>query len=142
MKLPRFVVYIALSFVVTAVLLLFAGNGGMLDYRTLRDYSTALQANIEELKSANEDLLQEVDVLGSDPKRIMLQARELGYFQDGERVIRIEGFNAGKNYYTVGKLLKRSPEQSRRDWPFKAVGVGLPLVLFFVSLSVRRAKNK
>ena len=136
------VVYIALSFVVTSLLSFFSGSGGLLDYANLRAFQAGLKENIADLEGTNEDLLKEVQALGSDPERLTLQARELGYFREGEKVIRIEGYKAGKNYYTVGKILRRKPNQPRKDWPFKALGLGLPILLSFISFSLRRRKNR
>ena len=141
MKIPRIVIYIAFSFVVTSLLFFFFGSGGLLDYHNLLVYRAGLQENIAGLEGTNDNLIEEVQALGSDPERIALQARELGYFREGEKVIRIEGYKAGKGYYTVGKMLMRKPKQPRMDWPFKALGVGLPILLSFVSFSVRRHKN-
>jgi len=142
MKIPRIVIYLALSFVVTFVLFFFFGSGGLLDYRNLLAYRASLQENIAELEDTNGGLLEEVQALGSDPERLTLQARELGYFREGEKVIRIQGYKAGKNYYTVGKILRRKPKQPRMAWPFKALGLGLPILLSLVRLSVRRHKNR
>jgi cell division protein FtsB len=141
-KIPRIVIYIALSFVVASLLFFVFGSGGLLDYNNLLTYRASLQDNIANLEGANDDLLKEVQALGSDPERLILQARELGYFREGEKVIRIEGYRPGKNYYTVGKILRRKPKQPRMDWPFKALGLGLPILLSFVSFSVRRHKNR
>jgi len=142
MKIPRLVIYIALSYVVSSLLFFFFGSGGLLDYDNLLAYRVSLQDNIANLEGTNNDLLNEVQALGSDPERLTLQARELGYFREGEQVIRIEGYRPGKNYYTVGKILRRKPKQPRMDWPFKALGLGLPILLSFVSFSVRRRKNR
>ena len=142
MKIPRLLLYIALSFVLTSLFLFFFGSGGLLDYRKLLGYRANLQENITDLEGTNSDLLAEVQALGSDSERITLQARELGYFRKGEKVIRIEGYQQGKNYYTVGKIMRRKPQQPRADWPFRAVGVGLPVLLLLGSLAVRRRKNR
>ncbi|MCK5006231.1 MAG: septum formation initiator family protein [Spirochaetia bacterium] len=142
MRVPRIVVYVALSFVVTSLLFFFLGSGGLLDYDNLLAYRASLQENIADLEGTNDDLLKEVQALGSDPERLTLQARELGYFREGEKVVRIEGYRPGKSYYTVGKILWRKPKQPRMGWPFKALGLGLPILLSFVSFSVRRRKNR
>jgi len=142
MKVPRIVVYVIFSFVVAAALCYFFGSGGLLDYRRLLTYRASLQDNIDDLERINRELLTEVQALGSDPERLTLQARELGYFQEGERVIRISADTARKSTYTVGKVLRRKAKQPRADWPFRATGLGLPVLLALVSVSVRRRKNR
>ena len=134
-------VYIIFSFVMAAVLHLFFGSGGILDYRRLSAHRGSLQDNIDDLERTNEELLTEVQALGSDAERLTLQARELGYFREGERVIRISGGVRKKSAYTVGKVLRRKAKPFRADWPFRAVGVGLPVLLVLVSVAVRRRNN-
>jgi cell division protein FtsB len=142
MKVPRIVVYIIFSFVVAAVLFFFFGSGGVLDYRRLAAYRGALEDNIDDLEHINGELFSEVEALGSDPERLILQARELGYFREGEKVIRISDAASRKSTYTVGKVLHRKAKQPRADWPFRATGLGLPILLALVNVSVRRRKNR
>jgi len=142
MRIPRILVYIILSFVVASLLFLLFGSGGVADYRRLLGYRAAVQENIDELERINRDLLAEVRALGSDAERLRLQARELGYFREGERVIRISGRERGKNYYTVGTILRRKPKPPRADWPFRAVGLALPFLLAVVGATIRRRKNR
>ncbi|UCF98788.1 MAG: septum formation initiator family protein [Spirochaetaceae bacterium] len=142
MKIPRIVVYILLSFVLTSSLFLLFGGGGVLDYRRLLIYRGSVEENITDLERINSELLAEVQALGSDPERLTLQARELGYFREGERVIRIAGNRRVNSYYTIGKVLRRKPKVPRADWPFRATGLGLPILFVLVSMAVRRRKNR
>lgn len=141
MKVPRIAVYIILSFILAAALYYFFGSGGALDFRRLAAYRGALEDNIDDLERTNGQLLSEVQALGSDAERLTLQARELGYFREGERVIRISDSSRPKSTYTVGKVLRRKLKKPRADWPFRAIGLGLPVLLVLVSVSVRRRKN-
>jgi cell division protein FtsB len=142
MKVPRIMVYILFSFVISAALFYFFGSGGLLDYRRLASYRGSLQENIGDLERINSELLSEVQALGSDAERLTLQARELGYFREGERVIRISADSSRKSNYTVGKVLRRKAKKQRADWPFRATALGLPILLALVSVSVRRRKNR
>ena len=142
MKVPRIVIYVIFSFIVVATLYFFFGSGGLMDYRRLSAYQESLQENINDLERMNGELLAEVQALGSDAERLTLQARELGYFREGEKVIRISSEGRKKSAYTVGKVLRRKAKPPRADWPFRAIGVGLPALLLLVSVSVRRGKNR
>jgi len=142
MKVPRIVAYIIFSFIVAAALYFLFGRGGLLEYRRLATYSGSLQDNIDDLERINSELLSEVRALGSDAERLTLQARELGYFREGERVIRISDDSRRHSTYTVGRVLRRKTKQLRADWPFRATGLGLPVLLVLVSVSVRRRKNR
>jgi cell division protein FtsB len=142
MKIPRIVVYAALSFVITSLLYLFFGSGGLLDYGRLLRYRAAMEQNIAELKTINDRMLAEVQALGSDPERLALKARELGYFREAEKVIRIAGQDRGRDYYTVGRLLRRKAGRPRADWVFRVVGLGLPVLFVLVSMVLRRRKKR
>jgi cell division protein FtsB len=142
MKAPRIVVYLIFSFTVATALFYFFGSGGLVDYRRLVAYQDSLQENIEDLERVNGELRSEVSAMGSDAEQLTLQARELGYYRDGERVIRISNEARKKNTYTVGKVLHRKAKPPRADWPFRAVGAGLPVLLVLVSMSLRRRKNR
>ena len=142
MRVPRIVVYIILSSIVAVMLHLFFGGGGMLDYRRLSAYRGSLQDNIDDLERINGELLSEVQALGSDAERLTLQARELGYFREGEKVIRFSNSSRSKSTYTVGKVLRRKANKLQADWPYRAVGMGLPVVLIVVSASVRRGRKR
>ena len=142
MKVPRIVAYIIFSLIVATALNFFFGSGGLLEYRRLASYSGSLRDNIDDLERTNGELLSEVRALGSDAERLTLQARELGYFREGERVIRISDGPSRSSTYTVGKVLSRKAKQPRADWPFRATGLGLPLALVLVSALVRRRKNR
>ena len=142
MKVPRIVAYIIFSFIVAAALYFFFGRGGLLEYRRLATYGGSLQDNLGDLERINSELLSEVQALGSDAERLTLQARELGYFREGERVIRISDDSRRNSTYTVGKVLRRKAKQPRADWPFRVTGLGLPVLLVLVSVSVRRRKNR
>ena len=135
-------VYIILSSIVAVVLQLFFGSGGMLDYRRLSVYRGSLQDNIEDLERINGELLSELQALGSDAERLTLQARELGYFREGEKVIRFSNSSRRQSTYTVGKVLRRKANKPKADWTFRAVGMGLPVVLIVVSLSLRRGRKR
>ena len=142
MKIPRIVVYITSGFIAAAALNYVFGSVGLQEYRRLLTYRQVLQDNIEDLERTNGELLSEVQALGSDPERLRLQARELGYFREGERVLRISRDPGRRSGYTVGRVLRRKAKPPRADWPFRATGLAVPVLLALVSAAVRRRRNR
>ena len=140
MKNFRLLIYFALGYLGSSPLLLFFGSGGRLEYKTLNDYRTVLSGNIKELKNINNSLLAELDALSYDPERVALQARELGYLKEDEGIIKIEGYSPAKSYFTVGKIIRRTPSNNYRfDWIFKLLGMIIPLTLYlFYRLALRK----
>lgn len=140
MRLPRLILYVAVGYVFASLLAFVFGAGGLLEYRTSAGYREQLQRNIEELEGSNLRLLAELEALRSDPELLRLRARELGYFREDERVIRIEGAGAPRNFYEVGRLILRQPQAARASWVFRAAGLGLPAVLV-VLRALRRGRK-
>jgi cell division protein FtsB len=141
MKLLRLFFFLAAGFIVSSLLTFFFGSGGIIEYLRLQRYRASLQANLDDLQGVHSRLLQELDALGTDPQRITLQARELGYFRPGERVVRIEGAVPPESYYTVGRLLRRSTPKNPWDRVFRIVGLALPAALYVASFLVRRGER-
>lgn len=141
MKGAQLAFYLALGFVFRSVLLFFWGNGGLADYGKVSEYKELLQANIEELKGINDGLRRELESLSSDPERVVLQARELGYFRPQERVFRIAGRQQEGSYYALGKLLRAAPQPEHKDWLLKLAGLAIPVVLYLFGLFRKRRKG-
>lgn len=144
MRLPRLIVYLALGFLCASLLVFVFGGAGLLAYGASSRHRAQLERNIDELEATNARLLQELESLRSDPERLRLQARELGYFREDEYVIRVEGAPAARNSYAVGRVILREPSSPKPVWVFRAVGLGLPALLVFrrLLLSVLRGTGR
>ncbi len=142
MKIIRFGLYIAISFILCTMLLLVWGESGVRAYRQLQEYSLRLQNNIKGLERTNSDLLTELDALGHDPEAIALKARELGFMKEDEQLIRIEGYGSASTHYTVGRILRRSRRPENRDNLIKLFALVLPFLLYLLSLIGRRESGR
>jgi len=137
MKAARLLAYLCLGFLLRSLALFLWGGGGLTDYRQAEAGRAALEKNIEELKKINSELRSEVESLGSDPERVALEARRLGYFREGERVVRFQGEPPQQSYHTLGSLIRVSAPRTRQDWIWKASGLLVPL-LAWVAVQLRR----
>jgi len=127
MKAARLLLLLSAGFVLRSLALLLWGNGGLADYRQVEAGRARLAVNIEELKRINEGLRREVESLGSDPQRVALEARRLGYYREGERVVRFQEADPQARSWTLGALVRVRLPRERRDWIWKLVGLVLPL---------------
>jgi cell division protein FtsB len=141
MKLVRLLCYLALGFAVRSLVLFFFGSGGLIDYRGLEAQKAQLQKNIEELEAINATLLGEQRALASDPERLALQARELGYFRKGERVVDLGARVQPGGYFSVGRLTRVSLHERHGDWIIKLLGISVPVALFVVGVSRERRQD-
>jgi hypothetical protein len=108
------------------------------DYRKVEAGRAQLAANIEELKRINSGLRREVESLGSDPERVALEARRLGYFREDQHVVRFRGRTPPPGSYTLGALVRVRAPRERRDWPLKLAGILLPLAAYAVLAITRK----
>jgi cell division protein FtsB len=127
MKAARLVLLLSAGFLLRSLSLFLWGNGGLADYREVEAGRGQLAANIEELKRINSGLRREVESLGSDPERVALEARRLGYYREGQRVVRFQGAAPRPSSFTLGALVRVQIPRERRDWIWKLAGAVLPL---------------
>jgi cell division protein FtsB len=141
MKAARLVLLLSAGFLLRSLSLFLWGNGGLSDYRKVEAGRAQLAANIEELKRINSGLRREVESLGSDPERVALEARRLGYFREDQHVVRFRGRTPPPGSYTLGALVRVRAPRERRDWPLKLAGILLPLAAYAV-LAITRKLNE
>ena len=142
MKAARLVLLLSLGFMLRSLALFLWGGGGLADYRRVAAGRGELAANLEELKRINSGLRREVESLGSDPERVGLEARKLGYFREGERVVRFEGKEPRRSSYTLGALVRVIPPRERSDWIWKLAGVGVPVLAYLAWAISRKVRHE
>ena len=138
MKAARLLLLLSAGFLLRSLSLFLWGNGGLSDYRKVEAGRAQLAANIEELERINSGLRREVESLGSDPERVALEARRLGYFREDQRVVRFQGRTPPPGFYTLGALVRVRAPRERRDWPLKLAGILLPLAAYAVLAITRK----
>jgi cell division protein FtsB len=142
MKATRLLLLLCLGFLLRSLALFLWGSGGLADYRKVAAGKAELQANIEELKRINSGLRREVESLGSDPARVALEARRLGWFREGERVVRFQSEAPRASSYVLGALVRVGSPRQRRDWIWKLVGAFLPLLAYAAWAIGRKVRHE
>jgi hypothetical protein len=117
------------------------GKGGLLDARDLALYRSYLAANIEDLKEINQNLTLDLKDLSTSPDTLKLFARDYGYYEKNEEVIKIAGAPETKHYYKLGSLLKRNPDSSVPNPVFHIIALGIGFISFTVMLILSRKRN-
>jgi hypothetical protein len=77
------------GFVVYALAIFIAGPAGFAATGRLERERARMSANVDELKRINRSLADDFIALGSQPGRLKLEARDLGYIAPGEKVVRL-----------------------------------------------------
>lgn len=132
--------YIGLMF--SFVSMLFFGQAGVKEYDTLTEYREILERNITELRALNWRLNQEFKNLSTEPEKIRLLARGLGYFGSQERVVRFNNIPKKSNYHEVGRLLKKDFRWDRSMLFIRIMNLLLPLLFYIASGIFWRAPRR
>jgi hypothetical protein len=106
-----------------------------MEYNASEKYRNTLTSNMKELENIYNDLRLDLRSLRTDARKVKLYSRELGFFEDDEYVMKIQGLDRQKIFYKVGTVLKRNTEkQKQTNLIFIGIGSGVFLVLFLFFL--------
>lgn len=78
-------------------------------YAALLDHHERLAANIEDLHARRNELGAQADLLARSGEAVRLEARRLQLYQDGEQVVRIDGYDADDAALSPGRVLRGRP---------------------------------
>jgi cell division protein FtsB len=127
----------------------FLREGGFAHMRALSAQEALLADNVADLREVNKALADEMRMLTSDAEAIRLLARELGYYQPKEQVMKVVGLPTPAQARTVGRLVRSRPAGppagASRAVPaalFLAPSVCLLLVRLFTRGDDRRRRDR
>jgi len=130
-------------FLLTALVVYFFGDSGLLAFQGLEKYRSELVANVDDLQMRNNDLKNELSRLQTDPETNAVLARDIGLYATGEAVVRLEGRPSHSETYSVGSLLSMKKGPENRSEVFKAVAlVILCLLSGYFFLTSRQARRR
>ena len=94
-----------LCFTVYSLIIFIWGDTGIkaMSAQTTAQYQ--LQKNIVELVGINTELNKQLESYKSDPETIKIQARELGYLQEKEQILFIDGMPKEQNTKKPGNII-------------------------------------
>jgi cell division protein FtsB len=118
-----------LVFAVSSLVIFFLGDSGVLSHDDLAGYRDRLAANVVDLEARNAQLQATLKQLRDDPSTTRVLARDLGLFEPGDAVVRIEGLSNRSQVNAVGDLLRYRKGPDARNAMIKTVGLGISVVL-------------
>lgn len=131
------------GFAIASICIYFFGDSGLLAYGRLDGYRQALAANVESLQARNASFTGDLAALRDDPQRSLVMARDIGLYQAGDEVVKIEGFAPAAISNEVGALLKLRKSTTSRNTIFKATGIGISgLLAAFAAAAARASRRK
>jgi len=131
------------GFIIASALIYFFGDSGLLAYGRLDGYRQSLAANVEKLQARNTSLASELADLRNDPQRSLVMARDIGLYEAGEHVVKLEGPATPAVLYEVGDLIRLRKDRASRNVIFKATGIGISgLLAAFAVIAGRASRRK
>jgi cell division protein FtsB len=137
----RFGHYLVISvyagFSVYCLLSLLFGPAGITTYRRLETRKAAMEANLAELGTIRQSLDSEMESLKSDPDRVALEARSLGYLRKDETAIILGEKTERIRPIITGKVLPYIEPAALNDLEIKEISFGAFLAVLALLLSPR-----
>ena len=141
MRAFRILIPLYLGFLLSSILAFMLGHGGLYDYYKMSKIRDALRENITELTEINEQLNQRLTLLSSDPETVRREAQAMGYYQQGEKRILIEGYSEQTEYFPIGKLIQFRSQRERKSIIFRLLGFSIPLGYYIYAFARRLFKK-
>lgn len=128
------------TFIYVILNLLF-GASGLWAEKQLAKQREELSVNIASIQKINDELELEYNALLKDPEVIASHARKLGYVNEGEHIVKIEGLSFSEKIFVTGKPYSRGEIQFVSEWICKTLGVCVFLMSMIISILLKLKKS-
>lgn len=133
MSIKQFLVSICAGTLVYVLLSFFCGESGLWAEKQLIKQKEQLVVNIDVIQSTNDELTIRKTSLLIDHDVISAYAKNLGFIQDNEKIVKISGIPSRPSInQNIGKKYLKSEIQFIPEWICKCLGS----VFFFLSLII------
>jgi len=139
-----FLASVAAAVTVYCALSMFYGAASISVYRELTAGRDVQLENIQKLESINSELKHSLENLLYDRETLAVQARQLGYGYEGDRVVRVVDHHEKKNInidITAGDIISASEPVFLPDWIIKICALFTGVLVFAVLLTFDRLRR-
>ena len=133
MKAARLFFPLCVGFLISTIVVFFFGSSGLREYNGLLQTREALHLNLQDLRQTHLELNQALRKLTTDPETVRMAAHELGYYQQGEHRLIVEGYPQVNNQYSIGTIVEARDQKMRRDVILRLVGYIVPFCIYVVA---------
>lgn len=134
-----------LSVLFFTILSYFYGEKGFTRYTELERYRDRLAHNVEELEQYHLELKTSAQLLTDSRDAVALAARQLGYFQEGEKRILLTGGKAGfsgSEPYRLASFIKPFKSRRERSDLLRILSVIPLLIAVIIAITEKRGGNR
>lgn len=112
----------------------FFSDRGQSALSDLSSYEAQLNDHLKDLSSLNGRLRDKFELLKSHPETIALAARDLGYFEKGEKIVLLRGLEKGRDaQLNPGKVITHTFQNSFQGNFFWITWITLGLLTYLLS---------
>jgi cell division protein FtsB len=142
MRLFKIILSVYVGICLSFILNFYFGEAGILQYGKLNQHKSMLLENIAELNIINQKLKSEQEVLKTDSEIIKLLSRDLGYYENDDNIIMVEGYPEKRNFHEIGKLIINTEKNIEINIVFRILTYIVPLIVFILlSIFWKKEKN-
>jgi cell division protein FtsB len=106
------------------------GEKGILAYQRLENYKERLEENEERLREIHARLDGRFERYTDDRETIELSARSLGYYQENETKLYVEGYEYDRPFYLVGRSVGEYNPLEVDPLVFRIVAILIGIITF------------
>ncbi|OQY33666.1 MAG: hypothetical protein B6241_07095 [Spirochaetaceae bacterium 4572_59] len=133
--------YLLIIFSLYSVLIFVWGDTGIHAMNKQIQIQNKLNLNICELSAINSDLNRELDIYRTDTETIIIQARDLGYVREGEKILFVDKLPIQKKIRQPGDVIIPHFEYQSIERIFGYSALILSSLLLMTVLARKNKKN-
>ena len=141
MKRSAFLAALYISFLTFSLLTLFFGKTGVTALDKIRNRNQSLSGNMADLDLKHSDLTAKLDALRSDPESIVIEARALGLYRAGEKVVRFRNLDPIHHLPDAGQVLHLVPLQRTDESLLRVFAIATGIVVLLLSLIIWKVRD-
>jgi cell division protein FtsB len=124
------------------VLNLFFGSQGLLSYSRLKEKKGKLTENLTALREINDNLTAKVQALQKNSDMVAGHARNIGYIEEDEWIIQMEGYTLQKNSVSPGSIFEPMTGSERQNniTLVRSLSAAAALLYLFFALVLERRR--
>ena len=129
------------SFLVFSLMTLFFGETGVIALNRLQDRNSHLEGNIADLERRREELSARLGALRSDPEAIVVAARSLGLYREGDEVVVFRRSEVHRSVPAAGRVLRMVPAPSVDENLFRVLAAAAGALALLIAFAARRSSH-
>ena len=114
---------------------------GVIAYDRLEKHRDRLEKNLDELEERRTELAAETRALRTEAEQIRIEARRLGYFEENEGLVRLDGWEPERSPSSPGALVRNRPSPPDHAAVIRAAAASAGLFTLFIMILIDQREH-